>query len=156
MATKKRRKLPYEIRRSRIQGRGAFATRRIREGERIVEYRGERITGREADRRYPFDEDDRHHTFLFTVDEEEDIIIDAAVCGNSARYINHSCDPNCEAVIEDDRVFIYALRDIRKGEELAYDYNFVLEERHTPANKRLYPCHCGARNCRGTILAKKR
>jgi uncharacterized protein len=148
------RRLPYVIRRSSIQGRGAFATRRIRKGELIVEYKGERISSKEADRRYPFDEDERHHTFLFTVDD--DIVIDAARRGNSAKYINHSCAPNCEAVIEDDRVFIYALKSIAPGQELLYDYNFILDEPHTPANKRLYPCRCGAQTCRGTILAKKR
>jgi uncharacterized protein len=150
-----KRKLPYVIRSSKIQGKGAFATRRIRKGERIVEYRGERITPDEADERYPFDEHERHHTFLFTVDD--DTVIDAGRKGNSAKYINHSCDPNCEAVIEeDDRVFVYALKDIPKGGELLYDYHFILDEPHTPANKKLYPCYCGSRKCRGTILAKKR
>jgi uncharacterized protein len=155
MATKRaKRKLPYVIRNSAIQGRGAFATRKIRKGELIVEYRGERITSDEADRRYPFDEEQRHHTFLFTVDD--DLVIDAGRKGNSAKYINHSCDPNCETVIEDDRVFVYALKDIPKGGELLYDYHFILEERHTPANKKLYPCYCGSKKCRGTILARKR
>jgi uncharacterized protein len=146
------------IRNSRIQGKGAFATRAIRKGERIVEYRGERITPDEADERYPLDEDERHHTFLFTVDD--DTIIDAMHRGNSAKYINHSCAPNCEAIIEEsdddiDRVWVYALRTIRPGEELTYDYHFILEEPHSPANKALYPCRCGTAACRGTILAKK-
>ena len=83
-------------------------------------------------------------------------MIDAAVDGNEARFINHSCAPNCDAVIDDARIWIEAIRDIAPGEELAYDYAFVLEERHTPAAKRRYPCKCGARTCRGTILAKKR
>ena len=147
---------PYDIRRSSIHGTGAFANRTIRKGERIVEYRGERITPDEADERYPdpADSEEPHHTFLFSVDD--DTVIDAAVYGNSARFINHSCDPNCEAVIEDDRVFIDALRTIRKGQELFYDYQFVLEERHTPALKKLYPCFCGADSCRGSILKPKR
>jgi len=149
-----RSKPPFELRRSPIQGKGAFATRLIRKGERIVEYKGERITSREADRRYPEVEGERHHTFLFELDDGT--CLDARVGGNAARFINHSCDPNCEAVEEDGRIFIEALRDIRKGEELVYDYHFILDERHTPAAKKRYPCYCGARNCRGTILAKKR
>lgn len=147
--------LPFEIRRSPIQGLGAFATRPIGKGTRLIEYTGERITTDEADARYPDDESQaRHHTFLFAIDD--DVVIDAAVDGNEARFINHSCAPNCDAVIDDARIWIEAIRDIAPGEELAYDYAFVLEERHTPAAKRRYPCSCGARTCRGTILAKKR
>ncbi|HEX6134562.1 MAG TPA: SET domain-containing protein-lysine N-methyltransferase [Longimicrobiales bacterium] len=154
MATRKRTTRPFEVRRSRIQGRGVFATRRIRAGTRLIEYRGEVISDEEADRRYPFDEDERHHTFLFRLDSGD--VIDAGPRGSIAKYINHSCDPNCEAVEEDDRIYIYSLHDIAKGEELVYDYNFVLDEPHNTANKRLYPCNCGAAKCRGTILAKKR
>ena len=142
------------MRRSPIQGRGAFATRPISAGTRLIEYMGERITPAEADRRYPDDAPGRHHTFLFAIDD--DVVIDAAFGGNAARWINHSCDPNCDAVIEDARIFIEAIRDIAVGEELAYDYAYVLEERHTPAAKRRFPCSCGAATCRGTILAKRR
>jgi SET domain-containing protein len=106
---------------------------------RLVEYTGERITPAEADRRYPDDAPGRHHTFLFAIDD--DVVIDAAFGGNAARWINHSCDPNCDAVIEDARIFIEAIRDIAAGEELAYDYAYVLEERHTPAAKRRFPCN---------------
>ncbi|HEX5580262.1 MAG TPA: SET domain-containing protein-lysine N-methyltransferase [Gemmatimonadaceae bacterium] len=145
---------PFALRKSAIAGRGAFATRRIPKGACIIEYRGERIGQDEADRRYPENPNTPHHTFLFTLDE--DTVIDAAVKGNAARFINHSCDPNCEAVIEDGRIWIYALKNIPEGAELLYDYQFILDEPHTPAAKRRYPCHCGAKNCRGTILAKKR
>jgi len=147
--------LPFEIRASPIQGVGAFAIRAIRKGTRLIEYTGERITNDEADARYPDDESQaRHHTFLFAIDD--DVVVDAAVDGNEARFINHSCAPNCDAVIDEERIWIEAIRDIAPGEELAYDYAFVLEERHTPAAKRRYPCNCGALTCRGTILAKKR
>src|SRR6201994_2554419 len=145
--------LPFEIRPSPMQGLGAFATRHIPAGTRLIEYAGERLTPAEADARYP-DGDDRHHTFLFAIDD--DVVIDAAVNGNEARFINHSCDPNCDAVIDDGRIWIETIRDVEPGEELAYDYAYVLEQRHTPAAKRLYPCHCGSGRCRGTILAKKR
>ena len=144
----------FEIRRSPIQGLGAFATRFIAAGARLVEYTGERLTPSAADARYPDGGDERHHTFLFAIDD--DVVIDAAVGGNEARFINHSCDPNCDAVIEDSRIWIETIRDVSPGEELAYDYAYVLEERHTPAAKRRYPCHCGAPGCRGTILARKR
>lgn len=146
--------LPFEVRASGVHGRGAFATRFIPAGTRIVEYAGERITPEEADRRDPDGAPGPHHTFLFAIDD--DVVIDAAVGGNEARWINHSCDPNCDAVVEDGRIWIEAIRDVAPGEELAYDYAYELKERHTPAAKRRYPCHCGAATCRGTILAKKR
>ena len=145
---------PFALRQSPIAGRGAFASRRIPKGSCIIEYKGERISQDEADRRYPYDPDEPHHTFLFNL--EEDVVVDGGVGGNSSRFINHSCAPNCEAVIEDDRIWIYALRTIREGEELLYDYRFILDEPHTPEAKRRYPCACGAAECRGTILAKKR
>ena len=137
-----------------MHGRGAFATRPIAAGTRLIEYAGERITPAEADRRDPDGASVPHHTFLFAIDD--DVVIDAGVGGNDARWINHSCDPNCDAVIEDGRIWIEAIRDIAPGAELAYDYAYVLPERHSPAAKRRYPCSCGAASCRGTILAKKR
>ena len=143
----------YVVRSSDLQGRGVFAQQPIAKGDLIGEYTGERITEAEADRRYPFNDDERHHTFLFRLDNE--MIIDAEHGGAAVKYINHSCDPNCEAVEEDDRIFIYALKNIKPGTELAYDYNFILEERHTPKAKAQYPCYCGSKKCRGTILAKK-
>jgi uncharacterized protein len=154
MTAKKGRSRPFEVRRSSIQGRGVFATGKISKGSQLVEYKGEIVDEDEADRRYPWVDDEPHHTFLFRLDDGS--VIDAGPQRYAAKYINHSCDPNCEAVEEDGRIFIYALRDIRRGEELAYDYHFILEEPHNAANKKLYPCFCGAKKCRGTILARKR
>lgn len=145
---------PYEVRESGVHGRGVFATIRIPAGTRLIEYAGERITPEEADRRDPDGTPGPHHTFLFAIDD--DVVIDAGVGGNDARWINHSCDPNCDAVVEDGRIWIETIRDIEPGEELAYDYAYELKERHTPAAKRRYPCHCGAATCRGTILVRKR
>ena len=147
---------PFAIRRSRVHGRGAFATEAIPAGTRLIEYAGERITPEEADRRYPDlpGEDLSHHTFLFAIDD--DVVVDAGVRGNAARWLNHCCDPNCDVVVEDGRLWIETVRDVAPGEELCYDYAFVLKERHTPAAKRRYPCHCGSPRCRGTILARKR
>jgi len=150
----KKKTLPFEIRSSPTQGLGAFATRAIPAGTRLIEYVGQRMTPEEADARYDDESVERHHTFLFAIDD--DVVIDAAVDGNDARFINHSCDPNCDAVIEDKRIWIETIRDVRRGEELAYDYAYILEERHSPAVKKRYPCYCGAPNCRGTILGKKR
>jgi hypothetical protein len=140
------------VKQSPIAGKGAFARKPIPKGTRIIEYKGERIDAEEADRRYDDDAMDVHHTFLFGLDDG--VCIDAAVRGNDARFINHSCDPNCEAVEEDDRIFIEALRDIERGEELAYDYAYEREGRMRPKWKRLYACRCGARNCRGLILKR--
>jgi SET domain-containing protein len=145
---------PFEIRPSPIHGQGVFATHRIPEGTRLIEYTGERLTPEEADARYPDVPGAPHHTFLFAIDDV--VVIDAAVDGNEARWINHSCNPNCDAVVEFRRIWIETIRDIEVGEELAYDYAYELEERHTPAAKRRFPCSCGARNCRGTLLKRKR
>ena len=145
---------PFRIGSSPIQGLGAFATERIPRGTRLIEYAGQRLTPEQADERYPDDEARRHHTYLFAIDD--DIVIDAAVDGNEARFINHSCDPNCDAVVDNERIWIETIRDVEPGEELAYDYAYILEERHTPAAKRRFPCNCGSAICRGTILANKR
>ena len=145
---------PFKLRKSEIQGLGAFATRQIRRGQRIVEYTGEHIDNDEADRRYDDEKMKRHHTFLFIVDDKE--IIDAAVGGNDARFINHSCDPNAEAVVEGKQIFIYALRTIRPGEEILYDYQYERTDEHTDEDEQFYKCRCGAENCRGSILAPSR
>ena len=137
-----------------MHGLGAFAITAIPAGTRLIEYAGARMTPAEADARYPEEPGVEHHTYLFAIDD--DIVIDAAVDGNDARFINHSCDPNCDAVVEDGRIWIETIRDVAPGEELAYDYAFVLPERHTLAAKRRYPCTFGSANCRGTILARKR
>ena len=137
-----------------MQGLGAFATHGIPAGTRLIEYAGRRLTPSHADALYPDIEGERHHTFLFAIDD--DIVVDAAVDGNEARFINHSCDPNCDAIIEDQRIWIETIRDVRRGEELAYDYAYVLPERHTPAAKRRFPCNCGSSKCRGTLLTSKR
>ena len=146
------RKLPFKVRRSAIHGRGAFATRRIRPGARIIEYTGERIDGEEADARYDDDTMERHHTFLFEIDDET--YIDAAHHGNEARFINHSCDPNCAPYLIDRRIIIEATKNIQPGVELGYDYAFERDGRYRAEWKRLYACHCGSPKCRGTILKR--
>jgi SET domain-containing protein len=147
--------LPFELRESPIAGLGAFATRPIKKGTRIIEYTGERISNAEADRRYDEDKMASHHTFLFTLNRQT--VVDAAVGGNEARFINHSCAPNCEAVIVDGRrIYIEALQDIPVGAELVYDYQYERTDEHTREDEQFYACQCGAPQCRGTILAPKK
>ncbi len=139
-----------EVRRSKIQGHGVYAARKIKKEKRIIEYIGERIHPNEEVNRYDEDKMKRHHTFLFEVDDK--LTIDANVGGNEARFINHSCDPNCESVNEEGRIYIEAIRIIEKGEEFTYDYNYEFEGRVTKKEKEFYHCRCGAKKCRGTIL----
>jgi SET domain-containing protein len=137
---------------SRIAGQGAFATRPIDRGEWIIEYAGERISEAEFQRRDPARRPgEAHHTVFFEV--APDVVIDASVGGNDARFINHSCDPNCETRIEHGRVHIYAKRRINGGEELCFDYSYVWEPHHTPEMIAAHPCHCGSAKCRGTLFA---
>ena len=143
-----------QTRRSGVHGKGVFALQDVAEGEVLIEYIGEVISWDEAQDRHPHDPKQPNHTFYFHVDENR--VIDAKHGGNSARWINHSCDPNCFADEIEGRIFITALRNIRAGEELNYDYGLIIEERYTPKLKAEYPCWCGSENCRGTLLAPKR
>jgi SET domain-containing protein len=142
-----------QVRRSGVHGKGVFALADIPEGETLIEYVGEIITWKQAQKRHPHDPKDPNHTFYFHVDEKR--VIDAKNGGNSSRWINHSCDPNCEADEEDGRIFIKSLRNIAAGEELNYDYGLIIDEKYTKELKAQYPCWCGAENCRGTLLAPK-
>ena len=147
------RKLAFAIRTSKIQGRGAFSTRRIAKGARIIEYLGECIDEHESDVRYPDDEMGRHHTFLFSIGDGTRVL-DAGPLEWPAKFINHSCDPNCEAIEEEDgRVFISALKNIADGVELSYDYAYERTTEHTEADEKLYVCRCASPKCRGTIMA---
>lgn len=146
-----RRKPPlFEVRHSRVHGHGVFAPRRIRKGTNIIEYLGERVSPELADARYAGKDPRDGHTFLFTVDGKT--VIDAGVNGNEARFVNHGCDPNCQTVQIGKRIFIEAIRTIRPGEELAYDYR-IQRDADDPANiDDVFRCRCGAKNCRGSML----
>jgi len=147
------RNLAFVIRSSKIQGKGAFATRRIRKGERIIEYLGECIDADESDIRYPDGEMGRHHTFLFSIGDGTRVL-DAGPLEWPAKYVNHSCDPNTEAIEEEDgRVFVHALRAIEQDQELLYDYAYERTPEHTEEDEQLYKCLCGSPKCRGSILA---
>ena len=143
-----------QVRKSGIHGKGVFALRPIAQGETIIEYKGEVISWPEALRRHPHDPLDPTHTFYFHIDDAR--VIDGKVHGNAAKWINHACEPNCEADDMDGRIFIKALRDLFPGEELFYDYGLIIDERYTPKLKKEYACRCGADNCRGTMLSPKR
>lgn len=141
-----------EVRRSGIHGRGLFAKRRIPKGTRIIEYVGDKIDKKESDRRAWARVDYAKKTgdaavYIFTLNKKFDI--DGDVPWNAARLINHSCDPNCESYIEDDRIWIAAKRDVAKGEELFYNYGFDLETWED------HPCRCGAPRCVGYIAGEK-
>ena len=140
-----------QVRRSGVHGKGVFAVADIPKGEVIIEYVGEVITWKEALRRNPHDPSDPNHTFYFHIDEDH--VIDALYGGNSSRWINHSCSPNCEPDEIDGRIFIRARKNIQAGDELSYDYGLVIDAPLTEELKADYPCWCGSKNCRGTLLS---
>src|SRR5437762_7657976 len=146
----------HMVSQSRIHGLGVFAARYIRKGTRILEYKGERISNKEADRRYDDTKMKRHHTFLFTLDKKT--VVDGAISagGGDASYINHSCDPNCEAIITGKKIFIHAKRGIPSGSELAYDYQYERTGENDDELEKFYFCRCGSPNCRGTIMKPPR
>lgn len=154
--------MPRKIvaRKSAIHGNGVFAAAPIAKGDRVIEYKGKRRTHADVDAGESGDVDSGH-TFLFTLNDE--YVIDANFSGNSARWINHSCKPNCEAVLDENerdprksRVFIEAIRAIKPGEELTYDYGITLDEPQTARLKKIWACRCGAKTCTGTMLKPRR
>jgi len=161
---KKKKLSPHKVDRSRIavktspiHGKGVFVVKPIKKGAVIIEYKGERISWKKAEKRHPHDSKEPNHTFYFSL--EDGRVIDAKYGGNAARWINHSCKPCCETQEESydgkPRVFVYALRNLKPGEELFYDYSLGVEGRVTKKMKKDYECRCGAKKCRGTMLALK-
>ena len=145
----------FVVRKSPIHGTGVFAARDIAAEEEIIEYAGRRLTHAQSDTIYP---DDDGHTFLFTLNDQ--YVIDASVDGNEARWINHSCEPNCEVwMVESDDgdpardfLVIQSIRAIRAGEELTYDYGITTDEPITEAVAALWACRCGSARCRGVMV----
>jgi len=128
------------IRSSAIHAAGCYTTQPIRKGKRVLEYGGRRIPKSQADDLYT----NRPVTYLFGLDDS-DLVIDGY---GTAMYLNHSCDPNCETIDYDGTIWIAAMRNIEPGEELTYEYNlYDSEDEHAD-------CHCGAKNCRGTMFSE--
>ncbi len=127
---------------SAIHGLGGFAKQPLPAGTTIIEYVGEKITKAESVNRC-----ERNNEYIFALDDRYDL--DGSVDWNPARFINHSCSPNCEAELRDGRIWIVASRDIGAGEELTFNYGFGLED------YRQYPCRCGSPDCVGYIVAEE-
>ena len=127
---------------SPIHGLGGFAKQNLPKGTAVIEYVGEKIAKEESAKRC-----EASNEFIFALDDRHDL--DGNVEWNPARFINHSCAPNCEAEVTEGRIWLIAARDIRAGEELTFNYGFDLED------YRNYPCRCGARECVGFIVAEE-
>ena len=157
MSKKNKLEQLIKVKQSEVHGKGVFAVTDIPKNTKIIEYTGERISWKVAEERHPHDPQQPNHTFYFGL--EDGSTIDAKYGGNEAMWINHSCKPNCQALEEDfgktTRVFLYAKKNIKKGEELFYDYGLVVDEKMTKQLKKDYECRCGAKRCRGTMLATK-
>ena len=136
---------------SAVHGKGVFATRQLAAGERLIEYVGEIISMPEAIARHPHDANNPDHTFYFHLDDGR--VIDALHGGNDSKWINHSCRPNCVPDEDRGRIFILTRRPVFKGEELTFDYGLVSDEPMSESLKDRYACRCGAKKCRGTMLA---
>ncbi len=138
-----------EVRVSDIHGRGLYATKDIEEGTDIIQYVGEKITKKESTRRALEWEEKARETgdglvYIFELDDKYDI--DGRLGDNPARYMNNSCDGNCEAVNCEGEIWITAIKDIKKGDELVYDYGYDMEHFMD------HPCRCGSDNCIGYIV----
>lgn len=131
-----------QFRNSPIHGMGGFALRKIAQGEPVIEYLGEKISKAESLRRC-----EAENPYIFQIDDEFDL--DGNVGWNPAKFINHSCDPNCEAELFGDMIWIMAKRDIEPGEEITFNYSYDLEDYKD------HPCKCGAANCVGYIVAEE-
>jgi SET domain-containing protein len=142
-----------QVRRSGVHGKGVFALQDIPKGELIIQYVGEIITWKAAEKRHPHNPKEPNHTFYFHINDKH--VIDGGVGGNASRWINHSCNPNCEADEIGEEVYIKAIKKIKSGDELTYDYGLTIDEPYTKKLKSEFPCWCGAKTCRGTLLAPK-
>jgi SET domain-containing protein len=140
------------VKKSNVHGRGLFARKDIPKDTKVIEYKGTRMPASElpdVDENDP----DGHHTVIFSLDNG--MLIDASRRGNAAQFANHSCNPNCDTIEEDGRIYIRSLRKIKKGEEIVYDYHLHLAG---PFDKDWlvdYACHCGSRKCRKIMLDRK-
>ena len=133
----------YKIKKSKIDKNGLYANQDIKKGTRIIEYKGKIITVRQSESNPKYD--NCKAIYLFNINKKYDL--DGDFKFNTARLINHSCDPNCEVFGKGMKVWVYAMKDIKKGEELSYDYGFSFDK-----DFKQFPCRCGAKNCVGFII----
>ena len=133
----------YKIKKSNIDNRGLYATTNIKKNTKIIEYKGKIITVKETETNPKFDNDKA--IYLFNLNKKYDL--DGDFKYNTARLINHSCDPNCEVDGVGLKLWIYAIKDIKKNEELTYDYGFSFDKDYKD-----FPCKCGAKKCVGFIV----
>ena len=133
----------YKIKKSKIDKNGLYACCDIKKGTRIIEYKGKIITSKESETNPKFD--NCKAIYLFNINKRFDL--DGDYKFNTARLINHSCDPNCEVTGTGLKIWVYAIKDIKKGEEFSYDYGFSFDE-----DFRNYPCRCGSKKCCGFII----
>jgi uncharacterized protein len=144
----------FEIRKSKLHGSGAFATRFIPKDTKIIKYIGEKIDKIESDRRWResaekhLTDNEYGATYIFELNEEYDI--DGDMPGNIAKYINHSCEPNCDVDVDNDEIWYYASCDIELGEELTINYSYEFT-----ANYAMHKCRCGSKNCIGYIISEE-
>jgi uncharacterized protein len=139
------------VRTSPVHDRGVFAKSMIPKGTRIFEYAGERIQKANLAQ----DLVDGLTSLVYVMNLNETQVVDGERGGNDARFINHSCDPNCEVLYFNDTPYIYAMQEIPEGDELSFDYKYGIEgdvEASQEQKREWFPCNCGAKNCRGTLL----
>ena len=133
----------YKIKKSNIDNKGLYASKNIKAKQIVIHYKGKLVTKKEVEKNPKFDNDKA--IYLFNVNNRYDL--DGDFEYNDARLINHSCNPNCEVNGKGLKLWIFALRDIKKGEELSYDYGFGYDEDY-----KQFVCKCGAKNCVGYIV----
>ena len=133
----------YKIKKSKIDNNGLYANQDIKKGTKIIEYKGKIITSKQSEVNPKYD--NSKAIYLFNINKKYDL--DGDFKFNTARLINHSCDPNCEVLGKGLKIWIHAMKDIKRGEELTYDYGFSFDK-----DFRQYPCRCGSKNCAGFIV----
>ena len=143
-----------EVKKSGIHNKGVFAKKNIKKGTEIIEYRGRKITKKESERicdrhlEKSRKDESKGAVYIFELNKRHDV--NGNFAWNPARFINHSCEPNAESQIEDNKkIWIVATRDIKRGEEITYNYGYDID------NFEEHPCRCGSKNCIGYILDRK-
>jgi len=144
----------WELRKSKVHGNGVFAKKNIKKNVKIIQYIGEKITKKEGDKRSAerikkyLNKKNVGSVYVFELNKKYDI--DGSPKYNKARYINHSCEPNCEVIIENNQIWILSIKNIRAGEELNYDYGYAFDK----DDYEDHPCLCGSKKCIGYIISK--